>query len=454
MNVQRSSTVTFERPEVDNTSTTRLHGFWLLAARISLLTITTLNMIIYAVGTPVYFAQLLPSNHNCFEDCLTPANIQTLHTLGISITAYAAYLVTINLLFAAVYFAVAALIFWRKSDDLMALLASFCLVALGCSFPDVPATLAAIHPAWHLPVTLLSEDVIGLPSLILFFFLFPDGQFVPRWTRWIVVAAAFLYIPVSFFPDSLLNHSNLPGLFRLIPLAIFGSLISTQIYRYRRISTPVQRQQTKWIVFGSAVALLGFLLLGFILPALLRLNMSLQSLSLIPYMILISSIYLILLLIPLSLAIAILRYRLWDVDVLINRTLVYGTLTISLTLVYAGLIIGSQAFLRTIIKQNNDVAIVISTLAIYVLFQPLRHRIQNIIDRRFYRRKYDAAKTVASYSATLRNEVDLSQLRENLLNVVQETMQPAHISLWLRSPVRHTEEQRRVEKPTSVEKGF
>ena len=455
MYVQRNSTSTLERPVEHNSSETRLHGFWLLAARISLLTITILNMIIYAVGTPVYFAQLLPSNHNCFEDCLTPANIQSLHTLGISITAYAAYQVTINLLFAAVYFAVAALIFWRKSDDLMALLASFCLVALGFSFPDIPATLAAIHPAWHLPVTLLSEGVIGFPSLILFFFLFPDGRFVPRWTRWIVVTSTLLYISSSFFPNSLLSPSNWPGLlFPLIPLAIFGSLITTQVYRYRRISTPVQRQQTKWIVFGSAVALLGFLLLGIILPALLRLNMPLQSLSLIPFMILITSIYLILLLIPLSLAIAILRYRLWDVDVLINRTLVYGSLTALLALLYFGLIFVLQSLFQGLFHQNNAIAIVVSTIVIYAVFQPLRHRIQQFIDRRFYRSKYDAAKTLEVFSATLRNEIDLSQLRENLLNVVQETMQPAHVSLWLRSPQQHTAEPlRRVEKPTTVEKG-
>jgi hypothetical protein len=414
---------------------TRLHGHWPLVARISLLAITIVNLIIYAVGTPVYFDQLLPSHHNCFEDCLTPANIQSLHALGISITAYAAYSVTINLLFAVVYFAVAALIFWRKSDDWMALLASFCLVALGGSFPDIPATLAAIHPTWHLPVTLVSEDVIGFPSLILFFFLFPDGRFVPRWTRWIVVTAALLFIPGSFFPNSLLNPSNWPGLlFFPIPLAIFGSLVSTQIYRYRRISTPEQRQQTKWIVFGMVVALLGFLLLGYLLPTVVRLNMPLQSLSLLPYLILITSIYLILLLIPLSLALAILRYRLWDVDVLINKTLVYGLLTSTLAAVYAGCIIGLQALFRGIFNQNSDVAIVVSTLVIAALFQPLRHRIQNIIDRRFYRRKYDAEKILAAFSTTLRQEVDLATLSEYLVGVVQETMQPASVSLWLRPP--------------------
>src|SRR5262249_30186690 len=117
-----------------------------------------------------------------------------------------------------------------------------------------------------------------------------------------------------------------------------------------------------------------------------------------------------LLLIPLSFGFAMLRARLWDVDVLINRTLVYGTLTVILTAVYVGLVIGLQALLRSIISHDSGVAIVLSTLAIYMLFQPLRRRIQRIIDRRFYRSKYDAAKTMAAFSATLRHEVDLSQL--------------------------------------------
>jgi hypothetical protein len=139
-------------------------------------------------------------------------------------------------------------------------------------------------------------------------------------------------------------------------------------------------------------------------------------------------------LIPLSFGVAILRYRLWDIDVLINRTLVYGSLTGMLALLYVGLVIGLQFLLRGLINQTSTPAIVVSTLVIAALFQPLRRRIQKVIDRRFYRRKYDAARIVAAFSASLRNEVDLSQLSEELIAVVQETMQPAHISLWLRKP--------------------
>jgi hypothetical protein len=133
---------------------------------------------------------------------------------------------------------------------------------------------------------------------------------------------------------------------------------------------------------------------------------------------------------------AVLRTRLWDIDTFINKALVYGSLTGILAAIYFGLILLLQDLLGVVINQHNDIAIVVSTLAIAALFQPLRHRLQAIIDRRFYRRKYDAAKVVEAFSATLRNEVDLNQLREHLITVVQDTMQPSHISLWLREPDR------------------
>jgi hypothetical protein len=145
--------------------------------------------------------------------------------------------------------------------------------------------------------------------------------------------------------------------------------------------------------------------------------------------------------IPLSIGVAILRYRLWDIDSIINRALVYGLLTTLLGALYASLTIGLEGFALTITgTANQPVALIISTLVIAALSQPLRKRLQSFIDRRFYRKKYDAEKTLATFSATLREALDLEEIREQLIAVVQETMQPAQVSLWLRTPERPTGE--------------
>jgi hypothetical protein len=256
------------------------------------------------------------------------------------------------------------------------------------------------------------------------FFLvtFPDGRFVPRWS-WLI--GCTLFVQGIFF--------QIPGPFNILfwPLPLFllelvlayGSPVALQIYRYRRISTPAQRQQTKWVIFGLTCTILLFLLAAFPTTSALGPLSYLASASLSSFA---------LLLIPLSVTLAILRSRLWDIDVLINRTVVYGLLTATLLAVYLVLVFAGQTLLSSLLGHNNGLVLVGSTLIVAALFQPLRHRLQQVIDRRFYRRKYDAQKTLAAFSATLRGEVDLEQVREQLLTVVQETMQPASLSLWIR----------------------
>jgi len=213
---------------------------------------------------------------------------------------------------------------------------------------------------------------------------------------------------------------------------VIGGMLVVQIYRYRRVSTPTQRQQTKWVVYGVTLGVGGFVLLslfGGFFPSLFPTGSLADLISR-------AAITGLMLLLPFSIGVAVWRSRLWEIDRIINQTLVYATLTVTLALVYAAFIIGLPLLVHELTGQiaNSPLILVGSTLAIAALFQPLRKRIQQVIDRRFYRRKYDAALTLAAFSTTLRSEVDLHELSEQFLAVVEETMQPAHISLWLRHP--------------------
>ncbi len=413
----------------------RLHGLWLLLARGVWITLVILTLVIFFASLPVYIAlrQTLCAGTECaYGVLLTPAQVEVLKGIGLSLSDYAVYTVAFTLATIVLYLGVSTVIVWRRSDDRMALLVALMLVTFG---PLSAMTLLLARPSsWQVPAECLVFLAVAL--FVLVFLLFPTGQFVPSFTRWIAVGCLAVLVPSTFFPNMLFRQNPYAIFFGyLMSLVVVATLALVQLYRYRRISSPLQRQQTKWVVFGLAVpctVLVGGYGLA-IIPALGDPSVPSGASYQLAFPAILGCM---LLLIPLSFGFAMLRSRLWDIDVLINRTLVYGTLTASLALVYVGLVIGLQALLRGVISHDSGVAIVISTLAIAALFQPLRRRIQRSIDRRFYRSKYDAAKIIEAFSATLRNDVDLEELREQLLAVVQETMQPSHVSLWLRPTQR------------------
>ncbi len=200
----------------------------------------------------------------------------------------------------------------------------------------------------------------------------------------------------------------------LVFLGFATAVVSLFVRRWR--ATQTERQQLKWFAYGAAMFALA--ILSFALPWPERISEVLETAT---------GVF-----IPVAIGIAILRYRLYDIDVVINRTLVYGSLTASLVVVYFGTVVALQAAFRAISGQETQLAIVASTLAVAALFNPLRRRIQSFIDRRFYRRKYDARKTLETFSSMLRDETDLDTLNSHVVEVVRETMQPAHVSLWLR----------------------
>jgi hypothetical protein len=416
---------------------------WLLLARITWSLIAAGMLADFLLGIQVYYARArtvcTPGRAACgFLSLPTADNARALHRLGLSLDVYAAVLIALLVVVSLVYLALGALIFWRKPHEWYGLFVALILVLFGGSFgnPTQTSVFGPLPlPFWlFLQVTGLVQW-LGLPVFLL---TFPSGRFAPRWT-WVLVLLWVAQFSFFALPAPYSAPFWPVALFAAELLLTWGSPAVVQVYRYRRLYTAVQRQQTKWVVFGFALGVLVFVLaslLGAVVPGLNAPDSPYQLLGGFWTGVLYVSI-------SLSVGIAILRYRLWDIDTIINKALVYGSLTALLGALYAGLIIGLESLVGRFTGQaSQPLVIVLSTLAIATLFLPLRRRIQALIDRRFYRRKYDAAKTLAAFSATLRNEVDLNELRAQVLAVVQETMQPAHASLWLRPPERQRMDRR------------
>jgi hypothetical protein len=281
------------------------------------------------------------------------------------------------------------------------------------------------------------------------FLLFPNGRLPSRRWRplaWLSgVVIALVSVGVALSPGPLQNLGGIQNPFgllqpwmmpaflaivSLLPLCMLASALSL-VFRYRS-SRGEERQQIKWIALAASFVGLVYLIamvLSFVFPS--------ESwfapgsplwLDLVAYAALLSFVA-----IPIAVGFAVLKYRLYDIDIIINRALVYGSLTVVLAATYFGGVVGLQYVFRALTGQGSTLAVVASTLAIAALFTPLRRRVQALVDRRFYRRKYDAAKTLAAFSARLRNETDVEVLSNDLVGVARSTVQPAHVSLWLRA---------------------
>jgi hypothetical protein len=307
--------------------------------------------------------------------------------------------------------------------------------------PDGPTLSGGAVAAWF-SAQAQSAYVVFILFLVL---LFPDGKLLSRRWRPVVWAIG------AFIVGSLVIGALSPGPFVDFPsarnpfgvqaiapalevLGVVGGVgglicvaatIVSLILRFYR-SRGEQRMQLKWFTYATSVGLLTPLILSAIAPAVFQvLGRFLWTLGFLS--------------IPVSAAVAILKYRLYDIDLIINRTLVYGALTVTLVAVYVGSVLCIQYAFRGLTGSESQLAIVASTLLIAALFNPLRRRVQDFIDHLFYRRKYDAAKTLESFSAKLRDETDMDILNSELLSTVRETMQPEHVSLWLRKPERKVE---------------
>lgn len=349
---------------------------------------------------------------------------------------------------------IGAIIISRRPSNTVGWL--FCLIGIGTAYTSFDAAVVAAALANHTDTSLLVGIVDALGNLIwglnismglLLLMLFPNGKLPSRRWRpllWLTIALIVLDAIATIFKpgalesdgrvrnplgitgvgDVLAAIDNVAHLF--MPVLALAAVISL-VVRFVK-SRDAQRQQIKWFVYGVLMMVVIIVLSALFIPETSWLSNVTFALGF--------------LMLPLGAGIGVLRYKLFDIDIIINRTLVYGLLTVILAGIYFGGVVGAQSLFNVITRRTvsslstgqSPVLIVVTTLLIAALFQPLRRRLQQFIDHRFYRSRYDAKKTLDRFGASLRSEVELAHLTNSLLETVDQTMRPAHTSLWLRTP--------------------
>ena len=396
------------------------HG--MLLARIAWSVYVAVQLVSFALLLPKY----LPlAEHPCPQNCvLTVEDARALTGVGIAPGAYLTALLFVTVVSTILAATMAIILIIRRPRDGMALITAAFVVILPTSVlintPPVEVNFAQAT-AFTLPLA-LDLALAALQSGIIYglFFLFPTGRFVPRWS-WLLLAGFLVFTTaIGVWPE--LQDTLLAGW----PLFFFGA-IACMGYRYWRVSTPLERQQTKWVLLGFLIFLIATQ--AYWLPSFTPLRTTVYvPLAYLAYQ-------LVLPLAPITFFIAIQRYRLYDIDAIVRRTLLYGLLTGILVALYFLGVVGTQAIVQALsghVTDESPLAIVLTTLAIAALFQPLRRQLQRAIDRRFFRSRYDIQQTVAAFGAALRTgEGDLDHLSDCLVRVVEETVQPEHVSLWL-----------------------
>lgn len=357
-----------------STATLRLMGTRLTLARIVWILVAAVSALLFIADIPVFAQDIHASSQIVYGSTFDAGQVM----------AIAIWHVVRRTLTYTVIWLVGAVIFWRRSDNPVALIISSGLICAGFN-------LMLIAASYREPGNLFSQDLVsfvatcigylGLLFEVGLFFILPSGTFVPFWTRWLFLlwavglAVVFIVVPAEAVAD-LVNYGF---------LVFFMPGIYAQFYRYRHISDPLQRQQTKWLVIGALIAGVVGSVYHVLIPAMFWPAIESNIMLRVFYSLGLGTLWnLCLLAVPISFMVAVLRYRLWGVDIVVNRSLVYGLLTVILALVYFGIIILLQAGLEMVLGgERSSIAIAASTLVIAGLFQPVRRQVQTAIDHRF-----------------------------------------------------------------------
>jgi hypothetical protein len=411
-------------PESRSSSAPVLRPPWLLPARAGWLVYAAVCFVLFVMGTVNAARQPLercnaPEGNCSAATLISLEDLETATNMGLPAEILFPASLVFSLFARLSLAAVGLLIFSRRSDDWVALVISGGLMSVllegnqgsDPTFVAVQGVLLGIGTALFLPIP----------------FIFPTGRYEPRWVRRPAIVITAGYVLTVVF---LLNTVMYPALSAGLTLAWAILALISMAYRFFRVSGPAERQQIKWVLLGISTTFVSGLYYS-----------SMSTLFPITQP---SEARMVALLINLpiyagcygffafSILVSVLRYRLWDIDVLIRRTLQYTILTGLLALIYFGGVVLLQGILGPLTAdENSPLVTVITTLGIAALFTPLRKRIQQVIDRRFFRKKYDAERSLAGFAAAARDEVDMDRLAEALLGMVDETMQPIRSSLWL-----------------------
>jgi signal transduction histidine kinase len=405
-----------------------LKGRLLTIARAAWLLIAALSGGLFLAAVPFHYRQLLDVcvGSECAWMQLSPPEVVALQNVGFSPGHYAAYSLSLTITWALVYAGVALVIFWRRSREWMALLAALWLVTFG-TMAETPQALAASQSLLRPLVYFLGE--FGWAVLLpLFLLTFPDGRFTPRWTRWLFVTIVVVGIVGNaiehfhFFPHLAENRTGE----QVVWFSMMFTGIGVQVYRYRRVSDPEQRQQTKWVVSGLVVVALGlaawFVLLQispFSQPGLPALLDKLIQMTLV------TATFLI---VALTIGFSILRYRLWDIDVIINRTLVYA----GLTAIVIGIYVVVVGLLGLVFQtQINLASSLLATGLVAVLFQPLRERLQRGVNRLMFGQRDDPVAMLTDLARQLETAGTPEAVLPALVQTVAAGLKLPYVALWL-----------------------
>ncbi|HEU5088658.1 MAG TPA: hypothetical protein VFT99_14480, partial [Roseiflexaceae bacterium] len=359
--------------------------------------VTLAGLALVVLGIPHEYALLAQPCLACEGPQLSPVGAARLAELGLVPQWYAAYQLAFELLYIVISTTVGALLFWRHREDPVALLVALTLVSFGMAFPNLLTSTGQAYPV--LQPLILSINYVAIVTFVAFFYVFPDGRCVPRWTAGLLVGWALVSLgAIVLLARDLFRPQDAATSWRNLYFALYYALlaggVAAQIWRYRRTGDLVQRQQTKWVVSAICVAIVGFLVfnvIGSFMPRELSEN-PVTALLLGPLF------YLAMQLIPIAIGVSVLRYRLWDIDPLLSRTLVYGILTACGVLVYVLVVAGLGTLFQA---RGNPLIALTATGVVAVFFQPLRERLQHTINRVVFGERDDPYRALSTLGRRL-----------------------------------------------------